>query len=180
MVSQIDLYPTLCELLHIESPAWLQGKSLLPLVSGEETEINEEIFGEVTYHSAYEPQRAIRTRRWKLIKRFDPEWPRRVGPNCDDGESKTLLSRQGWLEQKLPAVQLYDLLFDPCEANNLANHPEHAEMREELEKKLDNWMHRTDDPLLNGPVPLPDKAVMYPVDIPSYEGHAAGRNKFSA
>ncbi len=31
LVSQIDLYPTLCGLLGIERPAWLQGVSLLPL-----------------------------------------------------------------------------------------------------------------------------------------------------
>jgi arylsulfatase A-like enzyme len=28
MISQLDLYPTLCDLLNIEKPEWLQGKSL--------------------------------------------------------------------------------------------------------------------------------------------------------
>src|SRR5204862_6618110 len=34
MVSHIDLFPTLCDLLQIERPGWLQGKSLLPLMTG--------------------------------------------------------------------------------------------------------------------------------------------------
>lgn len=34
LVSQVDLFPTLCELLAIEPPGWLQGQSLLPLVRG--------------------------------------------------------------------------------------------------------------------------------------------------
>src|SRR5207247_1678035 len=70
MVSQIDLFPTLCDLLEIEKPAWLQGRSLLPLLHGEAEEVNDEIFAEVTYHAAYEPQRCVRTRRWKYIRRY--------------------------------------------------------------------------------------------------------------
>jgi arylsulfatase A-like enzyme len=35
MVSQIDLFPTICDLLHIPHPAWLQGTSLLPLMRGD-------------------------------------------------------------------------------------------------------------------------------------------------
>ena len=30
MVSQIDIFPTICQLLNIEAPAWLQGHSMLP------------------------------------------------------------------------------------------------------------------------------------------------------
>jgi arylsulfatase A-like enzyme len=35
MVSHIDIFPTICALLGIESPDWLQGRSILPLVRGE-------------------------------------------------------------------------------------------------------------------------------------------------
>jgi arylsulfatase A-like enzyme len=34
MVSHLDLYPTLCDVLGIPQPDWLEGKSLLPLVNG--------------------------------------------------------------------------------------------------------------------------------------------------
>jgi arylsulfatase A-like enzyme len=57
MVSQVDVLPTLCELTGIGKPAWLTGHSLLPLVNGELQKLDDEISGEVTYHSAYEPQR---------------------------------------------------------------------------------------------------------------------------
>jgi len=36
MVSHIDIFPTLCDLLGLDRPAWLQGRSLLPLLRGEE------------------------------------------------------------------------------------------------------------------------------------------------
>ena len=63
MVSQIDILPTICDLLGIPAPERLQGSSMMPLIRGETEDIHEEIFAEVNYHAAYEPQRAVRTRR---------------------------------------------------------------------------------------------------------------------
>ena len=71
LVSHIDVYPTLCELVGIGPPDFLQGTSLMPLVRGEADEVNEAIYAGSTWHAAYEPQRAVRTERWKYIRRFD-------------------------------------------------------------------------------------------------------------
>ena len=71
LVSHLDLYPTICDVAGIDRPAWLEGPSLLPLVRGEVDEIHDEVFAEVTYHAAYEPQRAVRTARYKYMRRFD-------------------------------------------------------------------------------------------------------------
>ena len=57
MVSQIDIFPTVCDLLEIEKPEWLQGKSMLPMVNGEVEEVNDAVFTEVNYHAAFEPLR---------------------------------------------------------------------------------------------------------------------------
>ena len=70
MISQVDIFPTLCDLAQVDSPSWLDGHSLLPWVTGQLDEIRDELFAEVTYHAAYEPQRAVRTRRWKYIRRY--------------------------------------------------------------------------------------------------------------
>ncbi len=154
MVSQIDLFPTLCELLGIEPPGWLQGRSMMPLVRGEAEEIDEEVFAEVTYHAAYEPQRAVRTRRWKYIRRFE-ERGGPVLPNCDDSHSKQYLLERGWRERAPEPEQLYDLAFDPNEARNLAADPGSAGVLDGMRRRLDRWMRETGDPLLSGPVPAP-------------------------
>jgi len=159
MVSHIDLFPTICDLLQIERPEWLQGKSLMPLVQNKVQQINEEIFAEATYHAAYEPQRAVRTTRWKYIRRFgDRRTP--VLCNCDDSPSKTLFMQYGWKDRFIASEQLYDLIFDPNEACNLVNDPSLSTVLEEMRTRLNHWMRTTDDPLLRGPVPAPAGAEL--------------------
>jgi arylsulfatase A-like enzyme len=159
MVSHIDIFPTICELLGIEPPQWLQGNSLMPLIKGEVTSVRDEIFAEVNYHAAYEPMRCIRTNRWSYIRRFDGR-QRPVLPNCDDGLSKTLWLTHGWADMAPDEEALYDLMFDPHEAYNLVGNERYAETLASLRSRLFNWMHETDDPLLAGPIPAPQGAVV--------------------
>ena len=157
LVSHIDIFPTLCELLDIEPPDWLQGTSIMPVIRGEADEVNDAIFAEVTYHAAYEPQRCVRTRRWKYIRRFDGR-SRPVLPNCDDSLSKDLWLQHGWRDRPPAEEQLYDLVFDPNEACNLAADPSLTAVLGEMRGRLNEWMRATDDPLLRGPVPAPSGA----------------------
>lgn len=159
LISHIDLFPTICDLVGIPAPEWLQGESLLPLVSGEAAEVRDAIFAEKTYHVAYEPERCIRTHRWKYIRRFD-DYPYPVLANTDDGPSKDLLLANGWANRLIPTEQLYDLVFDPNEARNLADEPALAEVLQELRGRLGAWMRDTEDPLLDGPVPAPKGAEL--------------------
>lgn len=169
MVSHIDVYPTLCELIGIDRPAFLQGVSLLPLVSGEATSIRDVIFAEMTWHAAYDPQRAARSERWKYICRFGDR-DRPVLCNCDDSPSKSLLLRLGWAERKVPFEQLYDLAFDPNEAANLADDPAYRSTCEELRERLLGWMADTEDPLLHGdPVPPPGAEINDPDQLSASE-----------
>ena len=159
MVSHMDLYPTICELLNIEHPQWLQGKSLLPLMRGEKDELHDEIFAEVNYHASYEPKRAVRTQRFNYIRRFGGR-RRPVLPNCDDSPSKDVWLRNGWREQTVAEEALFDVVFDPNETRNLAADPAYAKERAEMRDRLEAWMKRTGDPLLRGPVQAPPGAVV--------------------
>jgi arylsulfatase A-like enzyme len=159
MVSQMDLYPTICDLLNIEKPGWLQGRSLMPLIQGHAPQVHDEIFAEVNYHAAYEPKRAARTLRYNYIRHFgDKITP--VLPNCDDGLSKTYWLDHGWRAHIVPRELLFDTVFDPEERNNLANNPAYAAALKEMRGRLAAWMQRTNDPLLRGPVKPPPGAVV--------------------
>lgn len=154
LVSHIDIFPTLCDLLDIAPPPWLQGTSILPLLRGERDAIRDEVFAEVNYHAAYEPKRAVRTERYKYIRRYDNrESP--VLSNIDDGFAKSELVQNGFAEQAPAPEQLYDTLLDPAERRNLIHDAEQADALADLRARLDRWMRATDDPLLRGPVPAP-------------------------
>src|SRR5215218_8883142 len=157
LASQIDIFPTLCDLIGLEPPTHLQGRSLVPAVRGEVRDVNRAVYGELTYHAAYDPQRAIRTRRHKYVRRWgERDLP--VLPNIDDSPSKDLLLHHGLAEMPRPREELYDLLFDPNETHNLAETPDHADVLAMLRAGLETWMEETGDPLLDGPVPAPDGA----------------------
>jgi arylsulfatase A-like enzyme len=158
-VTHLDVYPTVCEMAGVERPEWLQGSSLMPLVRGEVKSLHEATFAETTYHAAYEPQRSVRTERWKYIRRFD-DYPQTILANCDDGGSKEVLVAAGWGDRVVAREQLFDLVLDPAEGNNLVEDPNCAGVLEELRGRLDEWMRETEDPLLDGPIPPPPGAVV--------------------
>ncbi len=169
LVSHLDVYPTLCDLAGIEKPDFLQGHSLLPLVNGEVSSLRKELYAEMTWHAAYEPQRAVRTRRYKYIRRFGSRRTP-VLANCDDSPSKTLLLEHGWAERTVPFEQLYDLLYDPNEAANLAEDPAHADVLADLSGRLQSWMLETEDPLLHGdPQPPSGAEINEPDQISATE-----------
>ncbi len=157
MVSHLDLYPTLCDVAGVARPSFLQGASLMPLVHGDIQRIHDLIFTEMTYHAAYQPLRAVRSDRWKYIRRFY-DYPHPVLANCDDSATKEVLVEHGWAQQPFPEEQLFDLVFDPNERRNLAEDPDHADALKAMRERLGDWMEETDDPIRDGPIPAPPGA----------------------
>jgi hypothetical protein len=60
----------------------------------------------------------------------------------------------------IPAEQLYDLILDPAEGNNLAGESAGREALDEMRGRLEAWMRETEDPLLEGPVAPPPGAIV--------------------
>lgn len=58
-----DLYPTICELAHVPPPDGIDGRSLAPVLRGEQQEVHPFVVGYFR-----DSQRMIRTDRWKLIR----------------------------------------------------------------------------------------------------------------
>ena len=135
----------MCDAIGIDHPDWLQGKSILPLVRGEADEIHEEIFAEINYHSYCDPQRAVRTKKWKYIRHWYPT-ARPGDINCDGSPSKSYFLERGWRRKTQPREQLYDLIFDPFETHNLALDPAHQHARNAMRHRLKTWMETTTTP----------------------------------
>lgn len=122
-VSHIDILPTMLELAGLKVPLFLDGESLMPIVNGEEKNLNKPAFIEflrhTTQHDSYggfQPIRCIVKNDVKLVINL------------------------------LYSDELYDLKKDPSEVTNLINDPAYKEIREELHADLLEWMYESVDP----------------------------------
>jgi arylsulfatase A-like enzyme len=161
LISHTDVFPTLCDLLNIEKPDWLEGKSFINVLNEEPGDWDNEIFSEVNFHATYEPMRSIRTKRYKLIKKFD-DYKKVMPSNIDDSPSKSLILENGYMETEVYDEMLFDLYLDPVERVNEINNPRYEAVYKSLSQKLKDNMIRTKDPLLEGQIPLPKGAITLP------------------
>ncbi len=158
MISQVDVVPTVLALAGLPIPAHVQGVSFL-----KSEKPRTHVFAEVNVHASIEPARAVRTSRWKYIRRYT-DYPYVVLSNCDNSPSKTLWHEAGWHQRPVGEEQLYDLMLDPQERVNLAASPDHAAILAEMAEALHRWQVETDDPLLRGPLEIPPEAKLVEIE----------------
>ena len=154
LVSQVDIFATLCDLINTEKPERLQGESFSEFFTGNSDRHRDEIYGEINFHTSYEPVRCIRTENYKYIKYYDNDYLKINVSNIDVSETKKLLLENGLLSQEKYSEALYDLLNDPGERKNLINNQEYKDILENLRTKLLKWQEETDDPLLSGEIKI--------------------------
>jgi arylsulfatase A-like enzyme len=110
LVLNIDLAPTILDLVHVAAPPEMQGRSLVPLMEGESTPWRDEFFYEHRFrHPKIPMSEGIRTTRWKYIR---------------------YTSVQPVFEE------LFDLEHDPLEQHNLVNDPS---AKNELDRLRSEW-----------------------------------------
>lgn len=157
LVSQLDLFPTLCEVAEVPAPAGLRGTSLTPLLEYERATLHDAVHAELTYHVDYEPQRSVRTERFAYVRTFR-ELEGRILEHTDAGPSKEYLVDRGWGDRAPEREMLFDLQLDPGESRNLVDDLAYADVLVDMRARLESWMRETDDPLQRGPIPPPPGA----------------------
>jgi arylsulfatase A-like enzyme len=158
MVSNVDHFPTLLDALGLDAGPRVHGRSYRPLLDGESYRANDAVFCEHNYHGGgmfFDPRRAVRTERFKLIANFTTNrpWVAHAGIRLVESIAANEMNQLGM--GRFPNVELYDLAADPPEMHNLAGSPGRAEVLRELKARLLEWMQRTGDPLLDGFPPPP-------------------------
>ncbi|WNC72816.1 sulfatase-like hydrolase/transferase [Thalassotalea psychrophila] len=157
LVALVDIAPTLLELTNTPVPVEMQGKSLKPLMQetqAKDVEWRQEIFLEnmMTIQN-YPRMEGVRTHQWKYVRYFDKQ---------KDGlyEPMSVASING--EQPI-YEELFDLVNDPDEINNLINEPANQKIVKQLRAKNAELVkeYRGDKPLNTH---LSEKK-MKPIDI---------------
>ncbi len=126
MVSLLDLPPTLLDAAGIPVPEEMQGRSLLPLLRGDDEGWPAEVFIQI---SESQVGRAIRSRRWK----YAVTAPDKDGWNDPGSDS--------YIE-----TELYDLLADPDELHNRINCESHRAVADVLRARLIRRMIAAGEP----------------------------------
>ncbi len=154
LISNVDFLPTLLELAGIPVSAEIEGRSFAPALRGSAFTPRTMVFAEKTYHSYYDPMRAVRTEHFKYIRNFQPAPCVEVPADIAVGEIyKAHVAR--YTSEPHSPVELYDLRSDPLEQRNLADDAEYRAIGVQMETDLAAWMHETNDPLVTGAIALP-------------------------
>jgi arylsulfatase A-like enzyme len=154
MISNVDYVPSILEMIGAPGPPNIQGRSVAPLLDGRAYKPRDVVFGEMTYHNYYDPQRSVRTERHKLIVNLS------AAPSFMD-PSQAWRPRSDTAVPLNPArayhapLELYDLHDDPGETKNLAAAPAYASTLRDLESRLARHLQSTGDPILKGAVTNP-------------------------
>ncbi|AQQ54828.1 sulfatase family protein [Planococcus lenghuensis] len=151
LLCNIDLMPTILEIAGGEIPDEIDGYSFLPLIKEEQYESRDHFFCELTWHDRYHPMRGIRTNYYKYIRNF-ADGPKVYLPFDIHESLSGQVVRDGYYVANTEE-ELYDLEQDPLEEVNLAGDENYKHVLEDLRGKVEQWMHKTNDPLLKGPVP---------------------------
>jgi len=113
IAQQVDLAPTILELLGIEERSGFEGHSLVDVMRGRA----DDTYKYARMHATYpDVRRAIRTKEYKFIKTipgcpYEPDWPKR---------------------------ELYDMKSDPNEVKNIIDNA--PDVAAELEAEMDRWV----------------------------------------
>lgn len=107
-ISLVDLFPTLCDIANVPIPEGLDGRSVVPLLTGKDVDWPGEVYSEL-WKAQNGPSVMIKERNLKYFRFVGKDWP----------------------------DQLFDLHKDPKETTNLVDDPAYAADLARLRAKVD-------------------------------------------
>lgn len=155
LLSNVDVTPTILELIGENTPGYMQGISFA-MICRDPTQAppRSEIFAEYVQGAGPEA-RCVRTKDFKFIRNFSTH--RLLEVPVDIVKKTPMIDRKNAAidESYCPITQMYDLRNDPLETLNLIGNPAYASIELELDKTLWDWLEKVKDPILEGPLQSP-------------------------
>ena len=172
LVSAIDFLPTVLDIVQLEHPEGIQGKSVLPAIMGQPLYGFDRVFAEFNDNASglTFPMRAIHTRRYAYIFNAWGTGSHTFSSAASWHKSQGVMKR---LAKSDPAVarrydfllhrcieEFYDLENDPFSLDNLIDDPAHAESIDAMRSDMEAWMRQTDDYVLEAFLVRDDPAAL--------------------
>ena len=177
MVSWIDIFPTLLDLVGGHVPEGIDGQSFLPVLLGLADQHRHVVYTTTTADGTKNvyPMRSVRTARFKYVRNIHAEayhsnhsdilrldgaggyWDSWDQAAKIDAKAKAIVDKY----YQRPEIEFFDLDSDPDEQVNLASNPEYKQQIIKMSKLLDTWMIEQGDSVrmkrdpmpLSGPTP---------------------------
>ncbi len=149
VIAEVDLFATFLDVAGINIHQKLDGRSIVPLIKGEEQSERDYFFGEIDYKIGGKatPMRAVGDRQYRYIYNA---WSNKVATykNNNEGQIIKVIEKEGdqelleWVKRyrfRQPE-ELYDIVNDPDAKINLIDNPEYRDITKRLQSVLRNWM----------------------------------------
>jgi arylsulfatase A-like enzyme len=123
-VSNIDTFASVLGMLQVKPPENYkqEGADFAPLLRGKTVQWRDAVFAQYDPHNGLTgAMRSVRTHRWHLVRQY---------------------KKNGQPDE------LFDLQNDPEELRNLYTDAKHREVRDDLQRRLNEWMVSMNDPVL--------------------------------
>ena len=155
LIAFLDFGPTILSLAGIEILKHIQGRAFL---GGQKAAPRQYVFGaRDRMDEAYDLIRCVRDKRFKYIRNY--LWQLSRGQDIDymnqmptmremrrlNAEGKLQGPQKQYFEPTKPVEELYDIVADPHEVNNLAGDPKHNDVLEWMRKVHSEWYRETMD-----------------------------------
>lgn len=149
LVSFVDLAPTILSLTGIKIPEYMQGEAFLGMQQEKPRDYVHLFRGRMD--ERIDMVRAVRDKQFRYIKNYMPhriygqyiEYLWRA-PSCKSWDEAYKSGKcnpiQSAFWNKKPAEELYNVIKDPWEVNNLARNPEYAETLKRMRAENERWM----------------------------------------
>jgi len=155
LISGLDFAPTVLKLAGLKTPEYFQGRAFL---GRDLSPKRKYVFGaRDRMDERYDIIRAVRDKRFRYIRNYEPFKPYYQFMNTPEqgatmreirrvhAEGGLPAAAELFMADRKPAEELYDLVADPHEVNNLVTDPQFASDLNRLRKTHLDWVVKTRD-----------------------------------
>ena len=158
IVSTVDLFPTIMEMMSGQSPKGLDGISFLNLLKGKKRKVPNEVFTQIDYlFSNRYPMRSVQDNRFGYI--FNPWSDGKLEYHNDNegetfkamekaGKANPLIRERVEMFRYRAQEEFYDLKNDPDCLHNLMQNKAYTKRINQYKNRLEEWMKKYHDPML--------------------------------